>query len=318
MARIHRIDPASTPGIRRLRARGRFRHLDPDGRPVGEEARRRIAALAIPPAWTRVWISPDPDSHLQAVGTDAAGRRQYLYHPRWRSRRDDAKFDRALQLAAALPAARAIVTRDLRGEDDHRRVLAAAFRMLDRGAVRIGSPGYLQRYGSRGLLTLRWADLDLRRTTVTLEFTGKLGRPQTVSFDDGDLRSWIRDQSAHPRRAIVLRHRVGRRMRMLMPGELNAYIAEVTAGSFTAKDLRTLRGTTTAARDLAETAGGALDPDERERHAVDAVAAVLGNTRAVARASYIDPRVLRAARRGRVIDRGASPETGLRRLLGED
>ncbi|MGW8482608.1 DNA topoisomerase IB [Microbacterium sp. NPDC055903] len=316
MARIHRIDPTSVPGIHRRRARGRFRYLSAAGYPVDEATRRRIASLAIPPAWTHVWISPEPDSHLQAVGTDAAGRRQYLYHPAWRRRRDGAKFDRALQLAAALPSARTTVTRDLRGDDDRRRTLAAAFRMLDRGAIRIGSPGYLRRYGSRGLLTLRWAELNLRGSTVTLTFTGKLGQRQSVSFDDDDLREWIRALPARPLRAEVLRYRAGRRMRAVTPAALNAYIAMVTGGPFTAKDLRTLRGTISAALDLAQSARSGLDADERERHAIDAVAAALGNTRAVARASYVDPRVLRAARRGRVIDRRVSPETGLLRLLG--
>ncbi|WP_243228469.1 DNA topoisomerase IB [Microbacterium sp. CIAB417] len=315
MARIHRVDPATAPGIRRQRARGRFRYLDADGRPVDEATRRRIADLVIPPAWTHVWISPDPDGHIQAVGTDVAGRRQYLYHERWRTRRDGEKFDRALDLAAALPTARALVTRDLRGDDPRRRTLAAAFRMLDRGAVRIGSPGYLRRYGSRGLLTLRWGDLHLRGATISLRFTGKLGQPQLVEFEDDDLRVWIRAQPARPLRALILRYRAGRRMRSVTPGELNAYIASVTGNAFTAKDLRTLRGTIIAALALADPAEDGGGAEERERRAVDAVAAALGNTRAVARASYVDPRVLRAARAGRVLDRTVSPETALLRLL---
>lgn len=315
MPRLHRIDPRTVPGIRRVRARGRFRYVGPKGTAVDAATRERIALLVIPPAWTDVWISPDEHSHIQAVGTDAAGRRQYLYHERWRVRRDGEKFERAMRLAAVLPAARATVTRDLHGEDERRRTLAVAFRMLDRGAVRIGSPGYLRQYGSRGLLTLRWSDLRLEGATVTLRFTGKLGQQQTVEFDDADLSAWIREQPARPLRSTILRHRVGRRMRTLTPAELNAYISEVTGGAFTAKDLRTLRGTTAAAEDLADTAKTSLGAEERERRAVDAVAAALGNTRAVARASYIDPRVLKAAREGRVIDRRVAPETGLRRLI---
>lgn len=318
MARVHRIDPQAVPGIRRVRARGRFRYQHPDGTAVDADTRARITALVIPPAWTRVWISPDPASHIQAVGTDAAGRRQYLYHPGWRTQRDLAKFDRALELAAALPAARAAVTRALHGDDDRRRTLAAAFRFLDRCALRIGSPSYLRRYGSRGLLTLRWGDLTVRGDTIALAFTGKAGRQQRVEFEDDDLLDWICAQPAHPRRATLLRHRDGQRLRALNADAVNSFICEVTGGPFTAKDFRTLRGTTTAALALADPGGADLEAAEREVRAVDIVAAVLGNTRAVARASYIDPRVFRAARAGRTIDRDVSPETALRRLLSPE
>lgn len=318
MARLHRIDPSSAPGIRRVRAQGRFRYLDPDGRAVDRQTRDRVRALVIPPAWTRVWISPDPDSHIQAVGTDAAGRRQYLYHPRWRTRRDLVKFDRALELAAALPAARASATRALRSDDDLMRVLAVAFRLLDLTALRIGSPHYLRQYGTRGLLTLRWADLRFDGETIALSFIGKMNQRQRIEFTDDDLAEWITSQEARPQRATLLRYRSGRRMRVLTASALNAYICDVTGGPFTAKDFRTLRGTTTAALALADPAVADLDVKARELHAVDTVAAVLGNTRAVARGSYIDPRVFRAARSGRTIDRDVSPETGIRRLLGPE
>ncbi|MGM1018487.1 MAG: DNA topoisomerase IB [Actinomycetota bacterium] len=318
MARLHRIDPSSAPGIRRVRARGRFRYYAPDGGTVDAETRDRIRALVIPPAWAKVWISPDADSHIQAVGTDAAGRRQYLYHARWRTRRDLLKFDRALELAAALPAARAIVTRNLQSDDERTRALAVAFRIIDRTAVRIGSPNYLRKYGTRGLLTLRWADLRLDGTSMELSFLGKMNRRQHREFDDAELADWIRSQPARPRRATLLRYRAGRRMRLLTAATVNAYICDVTGGPFTAKDFRTLRGTTTAALSLADARAADLDREARELLAVDAVATVLGNTRAVARSSYIDPRVFRAARSGRLIDRDVSVETGIRRLLSTE
>lgn len=314
MARLHRIDPRSVPGIRRVRSRGRFRYLHPDGSAVDADTRRRIAALVIPPAWTRVWISPDELSHIQAVGTDAAGRRQYLYHERWRTRRDGEKFERALRLAAAMPAARAAATRALRSGEERERTLAAAFRMLDRTGVRIGSPRYLRRYGSRGLTTLRWADVTQDGSAITLSFPGKMGRPQVIAFEDDELAAWMDAQPFRPPNRFVLRYRDGNRVRVIGAAEVNAFVCACTGGRFTAKDFRTLRGTCTAAVVLAQQADE--EPVAREIAAVDAVAAVLGNTRAVARASYIDPRVLNAARRGRFIDRSVSEETGLLRLLG--
>jgi DNA topoisomerase-1 len=313
MPRIHRVDPASVPGIRRVRTRGRFRYRNPDGTAVSSADRKRIAALVIPPAWTSVWISPDPDGHLQALGTDAAGRRQYLYHARWRTRRDGEKFERALRLAAALPGLRARATRALRGQDERERVLAVAFRLLDRTAIRIGSPGYLRRYGTRGLTTLRWADVTWRGTTITLSFRGKMNLVHTIEFDDEDLIAWIGSHPAHPARAFLLRYREGPRRRTIGPADVNAFLADAAGEPFTAKDFRTLRGTTTAALVLAERADE--DAEARERAAVDAVAAALGNTRAIARASYIDPRVLAAARKGRFIDRAPSPESALLHLL---
>ncbi|UYO97104.1 DNA topoisomerase IB [Microbacterium sp. M28] len=314
MPRIRRVDPASLPGIRRVRSRGRFRYRNPDGSAVSADDRERIAALVIPPAWTNVWISPDPDGHVQATGTDAAGRRQYIYHPRWRTRQDGEKFERALRLAAALPALRAQATRALRGDDERARVLAVAFRLLDRTAIRIGSPGYLRRYGSRGLTTLRWADVSWDSATITLTFRGKMSLLHAIEFEDEDLLAWIASHAAHPPRAFLLRYSDGRRRRAIGPADVNAFLAEAAGEPFTAKDFRTLRGTTTAALVLAERADE--DAEARERVAIDAVATALGNTSAVAKASYIDPRVLAAARKGRFVDPTQSPENALLRLLG--
>ncbi|MFB7249490.1 DNA topoisomerase IB [Microbacterium sp. NPDC056234] len=314
MPRIRRVDPATVPGIRRVRSRGRFRYRNPDGSAVSSADRERISSLVIPPAWTDVWISPDANGHVQAIGTDAAGRRQYIYHAHWRTRQDGEKFERALRLAAALPSLRAQATRALRGDDDRARVLAAAFRLLDRTAIRVGSPGYLRRYGSRGLTTLRWADVSWDASMITLAFRGKMNLIHTIEFEDEDLIAWISSHPAHPPRAFLLRYSAGRRLRTITPGDVNAFLAECAGEPFTAKDFRTLRGTTTAALVLAEHSDE--DAETRELAAVDAVAAALGNTRAVARASYIDPRVLAAARKGRFIDPAQSPENGLLRLLG--
>lgn len=162
MTRLRRSRP-DLPGIRRTGAGRGFRFFSPDGSAVtDEETLGRVRSLAIPPAWTDVWIAPRANDHIQAIGTDAAGRRQYLYHSQWRAARDLEKFDRALDLAARLPAARRLATRDLRSPGlTPTRVLAAAFRLLDRGCLRVGNEEYAAAYGSFGLATLRVRDVSL-------------------------------------------------------------------------------------------------------------------------------------------------------------
>lgn len=158
MAKLHRVDPMTEPGITRKGAGTGFTYAGPRGGKVSEADLARIKALALPPAWTDVWICTDPLGHIQAVGTDEAGRQQYRYHELWQEERAQDKFDRILKLATALPAARGRATRDLNGDDAQSRVLAVAFRFLDDAAPRIGSIAYLERYGSRGLTTLEQRD----------------------------------------------------------------------------------------------------------------------------------------------------------------
>ncbi|HWM17760.1 MAG TPA: DNA topoisomerase IB, partial [Microbacterium sp.] len=154
--RLVKVRPGEDPGYRRVRSGSGFRYVDSTGAAAPASDRKRIQDLVIPPAWEDVWISVDANAHIQAVGVDDAGRRQYLYHPRWRERRDRRKFSRALELAAALPSARGRVTTALRrAELDRERVLAASFRLLDAAAPRIGSAQYLAKHGSRGLTTLQ-------------------------------------------------------------------------------------------------------------------------------------------------------------------
>lgn len=319
MASLIRVVPGEQAGFRRVRAGSGFRYLDETGAPVGDGDRERILDLAIPPAWQDVWIAAEPLAHIQAVGVDEAGRRQYLYHPLWRVRRDRRKFGRALALAEALPAARARVTRALREQEPTRsRVLATAFRLLDDAALRIGSERYLVRHGSRGLTTLRRRDVSVDGSTVALSFPAKSGRRASIEITDPVLADALSDLSAGPDRAPLLAYLRGRRRVRITPGEVNAYLREVTGGSFTAKDFRTLHGTILAADALARI--GRLDSvRERrraERLAVQATASALGNTTAVARGSYIDPRVFRQYSRGRMLDLSVSPETAIRRLLG--
>ncbi|GAT72942.1 DNA topoisomerase IB [Microbacterium hydrocarbonoxydans] len=319
MAGLIRVMPGEDSGFRRVRAGSGYRYLDESGAPVPEADRERIRDLAIPPAWEDVWIAADPLAHIQAVGTDQAGRRQYLYHPLWRARRDRRKFTRALRLAEALPAARRRVTRALQEPGLTReRALAVAFRLLDDAALRIGSERYLVRHGSRGLTTLRRRDVSVDGEHVALRFPAKSGRTASIDITDALLADALADFAVGSPRAALLAYRRGRRRVRLTSAEVNAHLREITGAAFTAKDFRTLHGTILAADALARI--GVLDTKaERrraERLAVQATASALGNTTAVARGSYIDPRVFRQYARGRTLDLDVTPETAIRRLLG--
>ncbi|WP_431807201.1 DNA topoisomerase IB [Microbacterium paraoxydans] len=319
MARLIRVVPGVDPGFRRQRSGSGFRYVDPTGAPAPEADRERIGDLVIPPAWRDVWIAADPLAHIQAVGIDQAGRKQYLYHPLWRVSRDRRKFVRALDLASALPSARAQVTRALREEGRTKeRALAIAFRLLDDAALRIGSERYLARHGSRGLTTLRRRDVRLDGRDVALSFPAKSGRTASIEITDEALADALTDFSAGASNAFLLAYRKGRRRVKITPAEVNAYLKDVLGASFTAKDFRTLHGTIIAADALARI--GALDRKgqraQAERLAVQAAATALGNTTAVARNSYIDPRVFRQYARGRTLDLDVTPETAIRRLLG--
>ncbi|QAY61781.1 DNA topoisomerase IB [Microbacterium protaetiae] len=310
--------PDTDPGFRRVRAGSTFRYLAEDGAPASDSDQKRIRALVIPPAWEDVWIAREPLAHIQVVGTDAAGRRQYLYHPRWRAPRDRRKFARALALAAALPQARTRVTVALRGEGhDRERVLAVAFRLLDEAAPRVGSARYLATHGSRGLTTLRRRDASVAERVVTLSFPAKSGKRALLEIDDADLASTIAMLVSRSPRSPLLWYPEGRRQRALTPADVNAHVRALTGGRFTAKDFRTLRGTILAADALARI--GTVDTAGQRKHAealaVQASAQALGNTASVARASYIDPRVFQRYRQGRLLELDVSPETAIRRLL---
>jgi DNA topoisomerase-1 len=280
----------------------------------------RIDALAIPPAWTDVWIAPYANGHIQATGVDAAGRRQYLYHPQWRAQKDRIKFDRALALAESLPTARRRVTVDLRREGLGReRVLAAAFRMLDTGSLRVGSERYADEHGSYGLSTLLGAHAAVDGDEVRLDFPSKSGKEWRSEIRDADLAAVVRSLKRRGGRAHLLAWHDERGWHPLDAAEINADVRERTGGEFTAKDFRTLHGTIAAAASLAQT-GPRPTVRGRTRAVAEAVrvaAAVLGNTPAVARASYIDPRVIDHYDHGRTIDptRLHAAESELRALL---
>lgn len=320
-ASLVHVDPLTDPGISRQRSGKGFRYLEPNGSAVDAATKERIVALVLPPAWTDVWICTDPDGHIQAIGTDAAGRRQYRYHPQWQHERAERKFHRTLSLAQVLPAARGRVTRDLRQSDDPRaRMLAVSFRFLDDAAPRIGSIGYLEKYGSRGLTTLQQQDARVDGHRVILSFPAKEHKTDDMHMTDAELAEVVAELLTGEDEETLLRYEIDAKLHHLSETEVNEYIRTVTGEDFTAKDFRTLRGTVIAAESLAR--AGAADT-KKAQHAAEVAAAkaasdALQNTPAVARASYIDPRVFEAYAEGRLFDLTVSPETALGRLVGGD
>jgi len=320
VTRLRRSDPSGSGYHRRASTKGPV-YEDEAGNPIVDERElERIRSLVIPPAWEDVWISPDARGHIQAVGTDQAGRRQYRYHDSWRLHQDRVKFERAAQLAETLPSARRKVTMDLRAEGFGRdRVLAAAFRIIDLGSVRIGSEEYLHANGSRGLTTLLCRHARIDGDEITLTFPAKSAQKWTSTIVDADLAELLTQiQALRGQRSRLLSWKDGT-WHTLRPASLNEYIRRQTGGEFTAKDFRTLHGTIVAAEALAEL--GTSDTESRRKKrvtaAVNEAAAALGNTPAIARNSYIDPRVFDRYRQGEVIDTagGRVPEPALLELL---
>ncbi len=297
-ARLRRVDP-SVPGITRRGGGRGFEYLDDHGERVeDEQTLARIRELVIPPAWQEVWICPHPSGHIQATGLDARGRKQYLYHEKWRERRDREKFDEMLDFARALPRLRERVEADLTGTDKltRERVLACAARLLDRGFFRVGGEEYAVENESYGLATMHKEHVRVDGPTITFDYPAKSGRRLIRSFVDHD----VCDVMGKLRRRRgggeeLLAYKRGRRWVDLRSEDINEYVKEATGGDFSAKDFRTWNATVLAATALAVSGPmAAASETARKRaknRAVKEVSHYLGNTPAVARASYIDPRV---------------------------
>ncbi|MDQ3935316.1 MAG: DNA topoisomerase IB [Actinomycetota bacterium] len=297
MPRLRRVD-CSAPGItRRRRGRG-FEYVDEDGNRVEDlEVLARINELAIPPAWSDVWVCPYPMGHIQATGVDARGRKQYLYHQRWRERRDQQKFDEMVDFARALPAMRRRVAEDLDSDWlSRRQVLACAVRLLDRGFFRVGGEDYAVENESYGLATMRQEHVRLSRGTITFDYPAKSGQRRVQSIVDPEVYEIVaalrRRRGGEPE---LLAYKEGARWRDIKSADINEYVKEVTGGDFSAKDFRTWNATVLASVALAvsgEAATASKTARKRAKvRAVKEVAHYLGNTPAVCRASYIDPRV---------------------------
>ena len=295
MTRLRRV-AASTPGWTRRRAGRGFTYRDRHGDALAAADVARIRVLAIPPAWVDVWICPIANGHLQATGVDAAGRRQYLYHPAWRIKRDAAKHERVTLLARRFPRLRRHVLDDLASDAiGLERAAATAVRLLDLGCFRIGNDAYADEHGSFGLTTLERRHVRRQGDGLVFVFTGKSGIEHTVEIDDPVAVSALepmRRRRGGSERLLV--YKSGRRWRPLTSGDVNDYLHERMRAAFTAKDFRTWHATVLAAVALAG-AEPAATPTARRRvikAAMEEVSSFLGNTPTIARKSYVDPRIV--------------------------
>jgi DNA topoisomerase I len=291
-----RSDPHG-PGITRERIGGGFRYFDPFGGEVTRaETLHRISALGIPPAWKDVWISPDPLGHIQATGVDSRGRTQYRYHQVWREQRDAQKFAHMLRFASALPALRSATMADLSGRRlDRDRVTAAAVRLIDLGLFRIGGERYAELDHHYGATTLQRHDVTVRRDSVAFDYVAKEGKRRTITVTDDAVRSVVRALvSSDSTSDALFSFRDGDAWRPLRSHQVSSYIATRANGHFTAKEFRTWNATVLMALLLANTdpAPTARGRKSAVTAAVRGVADWLGDTSGVARASYIDPRVI--------------------------
>ena len=263
---------------------------------------QRVGELAIPPAWREVWICMDPLGHLQATGIDAAGRKQYLYHDHWRTRRDRQKFDSMIAFGESLPRLRRRVARQLTDADSvkpedltRERVLACAVRLLDLGFFRVGSEDYAERNESYGLTTMLREHVSIDGEQLVFDFPAKSGRRRIQAIADHDALGVIAALKRRRSGRQLLAYRADARWVEIHADELNAYIKQHSGGDFTAKDFRTWNATVLAAVALAVPGQRPSSRTARERQvsqAIKTTAAYLGNTPAVCRASYVDPRVI--------------------------
>ncbi len=306
-----RVDPAdsaraaglryvgdATPGIRRVRSGKGFRFVGPDGHAVRDEATlARIRALAIPPAWTDVWVCPRADGHVQATGRDDRGRKQHRYHARWREVRDETKYHRMVAFARTLPRLRARVARDLRRPGLPRdKVLATIVRLLETTLIRVGNEEYAKQNHSFGLTTLQDEHAKIVGSTVTFHFRGKSGVAHDIDVEDARLARVVKQCQDLPGQELFQYRDEGGAVHDVTSADVNDYLHAAGGAEFTAKDFRTWAGTVLAARALQEFAAFDTKAEAKRNivRAVEAVAKRLGNTRAVCRKCYVHPAVIDA------------------------
>ena len=294
-------------GIRRRRSGRGWAYYAPGGERISDpKVRRRLNSLAIPPAWTEVWICPDPDGHIQATARDARGRKQYRYHPSYREARDRSKFRRMLEFSEVLPALRERVERDLRvGELSLRQLLATVVRLLDRTLIRVGNDEYARENHSFGLTTLRRRHVKIEGSMLRFSFRGKSGVEHSVALADPRLARIIQRCQDLPGHELFQYLDSDARRQTVTSDDVNAYLREITGCDVTAKDFRTWGGTMLAAVQL-RAMGPAASRREADRNvvrAIDAVAERLGNTRAVCRKYYVHPALVQAYLLGMTVPR---------------
>ena len=285
-------------GITRTRSGTGWAYYAPDGARIADRPmRKRLNSLAIPPAWSDVWICPDPGGHIQATARDARGRKQYRYHPSYREARDRSKFRRMLEFSEALPYLRERVERDLRGADlSRRQLLATVARLLDRTLIRVGNDEYARENRSYGLTTLRRRHVTVEGDRLRFSFRGKSGVEHSISVADPRLARIIQRCQDLPGEELFQYLDAQGKRQAVSSDDVNAYLREVSGRDVTAKDFRTWGGTMLAAVEL-RAMGAPASRREADRNilrAVDAVAERLGNTRAVCRKYYVHPTLLQA------------------------
>lgn len=290
---VHAVD--EDPGLRRLRRAKGFRYIDARGKTVRDpRTLSRIRALAVPPAWTGVWISPDPDGHIQATGRDVKGRKQYRYHAKWRKVRNEAKYHRLVAFCAALPKLRAAIEADLRTHGlSKRKVVATVVALMERAQLRVGNDEYTRQNGSYGATTLRDRHAKIHGDTLELAFRGKSGVQRKVVLTDRRLARIVRSCRDLPGQRLFQYVDDGA-VHPITSNDVNDYLHEVSGGPFTAKDYRTWAATLGATMLLCamEHPGSERGAKKCVKQMLDAVSAKLGHTPTVCRSSYIHPRIL--------------------------
>jgi DNA topoisomerase-1 len=323
-AGLRYVDDRRTPGIRRIGRPPRARYLGPANRPISDRATlQRIKSLAIPPAWTDVWICPSEAGHLQATGRDARGRKQYRYHPRWREVRDEVKYARLIAFAEALPRIRRRAAADLaRAGLPREKVLAAVVQLLEKTLIRVGNEEYARQNGSVGLTTMRDGHARVSGDTVQFEFRGKSGIAHSIDLQDKRLAKIVKACRDLPGYELFQYVDADGTRQTIDSADVNAYLREVTGEDFTAKDFRTWAGTVLAARALAELAPCTSSAAAKRNivKAVESVAKRLGNTKAVCRKCYIHPVILDSYMSGATIRtvRARAARLAVRGLDGEE
>ncbi len=321
-AGLHYVTPGD-PGYRRVRRGRGFSYISPDGQAINGEIRQSIERLVIPPAWEGVWISQDPQGHILATGQDDAGRKQYLYHPRWEEVRDEAKFERLEQFGRGLPNLRKRVDSDLRRRGLPRdKVVALSVAVLDRTLIRVGNTRYATDNGSYGLTTLTCDHIEVDGRHVHLDFSGKGGAEHRLVFQDRRLANLVSDCQELAGQTLFSYETPDGIVSSISSSDVNAYLSDALGGSFTAKNVRTWGASSLVTGELARANGERSE--DLVRAAIDVAADRLGNTRAVCRDSYVHPKVLESyadgalahiwgkVRNGRWVNRD---ESALRLLL---
>jgi DNA topoisomerase-1 len=298
-------------GIRRRRSGTGWIYYAPNGSRIRDpDTRKRLNALAIPPAWTDVWICPDPNGHIQATARDARGRKQYRYHPSYREMRDRSKFRRMLEFSEVLPILRERVERDLRADDlTRRQILATVVRLLDKTLIRVGKDEYARENRSFGLTTLRRRHVRVEGALLRFSFRGKSGVEHSVSITEPRLARIIQRCQELPGQELFQYRDASGKRQTVSSDDVNAYLREITGRDVSAKDFRTWGGTMVAAVEL-RAMGPAASRREADRNiirAIDAVSERLGNTRAVCRKYYVHPALVHAYLLGHTVPQSPTP-----------